>query len=71
VRFYAFGVGASPAIVNLQVATFAPTMLLHSLSECGEAIFSVRIVSGLADEDPDPSHSVIGAAAEEARFPRR
>ena len=42
----ALGVGASPPIVNLQVATFVSAVLLHTLSKRGEASFCFRIVRG-------------------------
>src|SRR6516164_2057502 len=54
----ACGVGASRAIVDLQVAALAPALFLHRLPECRHASYHFRIVCGKAAEHADPPHAV-------------
>src|SRR5262249_20756976 len=52
------GVGATPAIVDLQVAALAPAMLLHRLPEHRKTSYHFRIVCSKAAEHADPPHTL-------------
>src|SRR5215472_17589388 len=54
----ACSVGASRAIVDLQVAALAPALFLHPLPECRHASYHFRIVCGQAAEHADPPHAL-------------
>jgi hypothetical protein len=70
VKLYAFRIGTSPMIIDLQVAAFAPAPFLHPLPECHNASLCLRIVYGHPTEHADPPHA-IGLLSTRRHRPRR
>ena len=48
--------GGRKAIVDSYIDTFRPSKLLKPLSECGEALFHLRIIFSEANQHTDASH---------------